>query len=223
MAVEKERGCGFRKVGGLYLVGPELSAPCDRLPLNLCVCPTCGHGVKFGRGFQWLQAFRFFGRHEKCTSEVCRGPLSCNVCTPPDKAGLLWIGEKFYSPASFCYEAVRMGISKRISQIPRGLEIGKTVIYLAHKLGGTDGENLCPGIFSSFVPSRLEMIITETQSRKPRFMAKLEKRGITPVVVPDDDPDHNPAAARRQARERKAKTKHPDLDMEIPKARRRRS
>lgn len=32
MAQESKRGCGYRKVGGTYLVGNYISVPCDRLP-----------------------------------------------------------------------------------------------------------------------------------------------------------------------------------------------
>jgi hypothetical protein len=39
-----------------------------------------------------------------------------------------------------------------------------------------------PGIFYSFVPLRVEMPITEEQSKDEEFMAGLKKRGITPVI-----------------------------------------
>lgn len=32
MASETKRGCGYRKVGGMYLVGDYIRVPCDRLP-----------------------------------------------------------------------------------------------------------------------------------------------------------------------------------------------
>jgi hypothetical protein len=35
---------------------------------------------------------------------------------------------------------------------------------------------------------------TETQAKDEAELARLQERGITPVVVPDDDPDHNPGA-----------------------------
>ena len=38
--------------------------------------------------------------------------------------------------------------------------------------------------------------MTESQAKDAEEMAKLAERGITPVVVPDDDPDHNPAAGK---------------------------
>ena len=42
----------------------------------------------------------------------------------------------------------------------------------------------------------IEKIITETQSRGAEAMSKLRARGIMPVIVPDNDPDHNPAAGQ---------------------------
>ena len=41
MAIEPRRGCGFRKTGGLYLVGDNQGQPCCRLPIILHVCPAC--------------------------------------------------------------------------------------------------------------------------------------------------------------------------------------
>jgi len=49
MAQESKRGCGYRKVGGLYLVGDGIFVPCDRLPYLLETCPVCGHGIHFTR------------------------------------------------------------------------------------------------------------------------------------------------------------------------------
>ena len=54
MAVEAKRGCGYRKVGGLYLVSDGLGIPCDRLPITLEVCPCCGAGIKPARGWTWV-------------------------------------------------------------------------------------------------------------------------------------------------------------------------
>lgn len=55
MAVEARRGCGFRKVGGLYMVSGALSSPCERLPLELHVCPVCNAGIKQTRAWQWIK------------------------------------------------------------------------------------------------------------------------------------------------------------------------
>ena len=44
MAVEAKRGCGFRKVGGLYLVGGGFGIPCDRLPIRAGYLPLLRRG-----------------------------------------------------------------------------------------------------------------------------------------------------------------------------------
>ena len=54
------RGCGLRKPGGLYLVAGAPNAPCGKLPLELTVCPCCGQGIKFARGWTWVDADRLF-------------------------------------------------------------------------------------------------------------------------------------------------------------------
>src|SRR5260370_22228167 len=45
MAVEAKRGCGYRKAGGLYLVGGGIGLPCDRLPYEIHECPCCHMSV----------------------------------------------------------------------------------------------------------------------------------------------------------------------------------
>jgi len=43
------------------------------------------------------------------------------------------VGEKYYkTPGDFIAEGARLGISKRIPFIPKELELGKTIVYLAH-------------------------------------------------------------------------------------------
>lgn len=49
------------------------------------------------------------------------------------KAGLMWVGEKFYkTPEVFVAEGVTMGFSKRIKAVPRGFKVGETYVLLAH-------------------------------------------------------------------------------------------
>ena len=219
MAVEAKRGCGYRKVGGLYLVCDGPGRPCDRLPYPLTICPACGHGIKQTRGWTWLAVEKFFELHKGCADE-----WPCPFCMAPQelgRAGLIWVGERFYkTPAEFQAEASTLGISRRITAIPRGFELGKTWVMLAHpkavpgshadeetlagygdavaegRLTEQEAIDICtkpvmtPGIFLVFKPSRIEQIVTESQSRDDEFMDGLAKRGITPVVVPDHDPDH---------------------------------
>ena len=195
MAQEEKRGCGYRKVGGLYLVsGPVTMIPCHRLPYELFVCPTCGNGIKHSRGWTWINPLRLLG---VCTSKeeyLCH-TRQCPVCFPKNEdAGLLWVGEKFYTPDEFTKEAEVMGVSKRIHAVPRNFKPGETIVYLAHIKGAikTNEESIyepVPGIFHAFKPDRVEKILTESQATEEE-LKKLEKRGITPVVFPDDDKDH---------------------------------
>jgi len=214
MAVEQIRGCGYRKVGGMYLCGEYISMPCDRLPLPLTTCPVCGQGIKVSRGFTQINPYRLWGIHQDC-KDRCR---PCFLCDPQDQpAYIMLVGEKYYkTPVDFLDEADRMGISKRIPFIPKGLELGKTVIYLAHpkavevkqpvalqqamsiveqsetkqpRLLETERVEKSLGIFCAFIPKRVEKLIWESQAT-PEELQKLEKRGITPIPIPDGDEDH---------------------------------
>jgi len=215
MAQEAMRGCGYRKVGGLYLVGEYVEVPCDRLPYPLDCCPVCGGGVKVSRGYTQINPLQFFGYHHPCKE---RFP-DCFVCAPTSTpAYIMKIGEAHYkTPTAFSEEAQRLGVSKRIPFIPKELELGKTVLYLAHPkacqlvdstvlqqamalIRGDDGGDRprlveTPkveyrlGIFSAFIPQRIEKLIWEKDST-PEEIEALEKRGITPVVIKDGDTDH---------------------------------
>lgn len=215
MAIEQKRGCGYRKVGGLYMVGGGIGIPCDRLPFELTVCSCCGQGIKQARGWTWIEPGKFFnGTHENC-AERCT--TSCPLCDAPEsmgRSGLLWIGEKFYkTPADFVREGVEMGFSRRIKAVPQGFKIG-TYVFLAHKnaiIVPQTGDNFevapgyKPGIFYAWLPQRLEKIVLESQ-RGTEEIDALEKRGITPVFVPDDDKDHQGNVHDDFEREQREKT-----------------
>lgn len=214
MAVEAERGCGFRKVGGLYLCGEGQSIVCDRLPYELVVCPTCGAGVKFSRGFQWLDWKRYARTHEIVDGN-CDCPLDlCPMCFPglhPQPYGLLWVGEAYYDPETFIKEALEMGVSKRIAAVPRTLKLGETWILFAHikacgerrseeppfKLEGI------PGIFYAFRPQRLELLIWQSEFTHDKAV-ELDKKGITPILIPDGDVDHDPRTSLKPKDEEKS-------------------
>lgn len=235
MAVEPRRGCGFRKIGGLYFVGGGRPVFCDRLPIPLEVCPTCGHGIKQTRGYTWIDVDAFVrGVHPDCLDD-----FPCPLCMRPDsigRAGLLWIGERFYkTPEDFIREANELGVSRRISAVPRGFKVGETWILLAHPkaipcplncercvqmmnwqrtekviaektlttaavVEYGDTELRCPkcghktpvyrpGVFRLFRPERIEIILPESRRGTVDEDFAREK-GLTPVFVPDDDPDH---------------------------------
>lgn len=193
MANEKRRGCGYRKVGGLYLVGEGIALGCDLLPYNVETCPCCGAGIKYSRGWKWITPMDIFNTPEAIIKSECSGHCLIKNNCPfllKEKAGLLWVGHRFYTPEAFVAEAQEMGISKRIGAVPREFELGKTWVFLAHIEAGTKAGRKHPAIFYVFRPTKIEKVVTETQSKDSHEMQKLIKKGITPVVVPDQDRDH---------------------------------
>jgi hypothetical protein len=162
MACEKKRGCGFRKVGGLYLCGEYINVPCDRLPYELTSCPICGAGIKPSRGITEINPFKLFGNHDDGGRDNIIGRLTlsedpnsgavigseiinhrpqrctdkirpCLMCDPPDGvAYVMTVGKRHYTPQSFMQEAVEDGVSKRIPFIPKKMKLGETPVYLAH-------------------------------------------------------------------------------------------
>jgi hypothetical protein len=211
MAVEEARSCGFRKVGGLYLCGSGTGMRCDRLPYEIVNCPTCGSGLKFTRGWTWLDWQKYAGEHPDLLGPVeerqtCRDSNTCAICHPvnyPQPYGLLWIGEKYYSPDAFTKEASLMGVSRRLAfagdtpRIPKLLKLGITWVLLAHKHVIKKGKNeknediWAPAIFHAFKPSRLELLLWDKDATSAR-LDELDKAGITLIVIPDGDKDHDP-------------------------------
>lgn len=218
MAAEKKRGCGYRKIGGIYLCADGPGDPCDGLPIALDVCPTCHHGVKQTRGWTWVKP-ELLGAG--CGKDKFGHCLLCPACTPSllgEKAGLIWIGEKFYkTPAEFTREAIEQGVSRRVTAIPKGFKVGEHFILVAHpkaiaetserknELENSFGQGsfhdgqvrqqleafetkYTPGIFHIFRPSRIEKILGDDAS--PEDIKKWEDRGCKVVLLPANDKDH---------------------------------
>jgi hypothetical protein len=203
--VEGKRGCGFRKPGGLYLVCDGEGRSCGKLPIVLDRCPVCNSGIKQTRGWTWIDSDRLIAT-EHCAADPaeCRG---CPLAVPMGKVGLLWVGKAFYeTPQEFSREAAMMGISRRISAIPRDFKCGETWVWLAHpevvnnptpppaKPDTDDEEEIAlyeqelaeyrsklPGVFRVFRPQRVEYVVKGTESDED--IELLVKRGITPVCV----------------------------------------
>lgn len=213
MAAEAKRGCGYRKVGGVYLVGNYISIPCDRLPLPLHSCPVCGGGIHFSRSLIEINPQKLIGMHEDCDDRF----RPCFLCDPKDEiAFIMMVGEKYYpTPEHFMQEGRLQGISKRIPFIPRKLELGKTIFYLAHNKACIvkelvavqqamsileESQSMSPklledenkhhlGIFTAFIPQRIEKICWQSEYT-PENIEKHQKKGIDLVSVPDGDIDH---------------------------------
>lgn len=198
-SVEGARGCGFRKPGGLYLVAPALAEDCSRLPLATHSCPTCGSGIHPARGWTWIVPLNLVGMkaHEPGSHSI-RCPIGMPGLDAGQqglRAGLLWIGEQFYpTPESFLEEAARMGVSRRISKVPRDYKRG-TYVFLAHRKAILErrpnfiedrAPEFAPGIISIFRPTAIEYVVKGDETDE--FLAGLEKRGIEPVkVIPENE------------------------------------
>lgn len=232
MAQEQKRGCGYRKVGGIYLVGSYISISCDRLPFPLKSCPVCGAGMHFTRAMTEINPLKLFGTHDtqvpvfKDNPDVA-GTITkvncfdkfrpCYVCDPSNEpAYLMMVGEKFYpTPEHFMNEAMAQGISKRIPFIPKNFKVGRTIIYLAHNkacvvkepvavqqamqilkeqqprmIDTSEKETKSLGIFSAFIPQRIEMPVWESELTDDK-RKDLMQRGITPIPLKDGDKDHS--------------------------------
>jgi hypothetical protein len=213
---EGKRGCGWRKAGGIYLMAEGRMAPCDRMPLQVGRCPTCGGGVKPSRGFTWIEPPKLWehiadftlesGRFRPCQQE----PKQCMECPVgfkmPDRAGLIWVGSKFYqTPADFITEAKTMGVSRRIPSVPKDFVVGETWVYFAHREAVLElcsacngfkrdketheecevcdgaGMNQFPGIFYACRPNRIEIVVDESCTDEEA--EAYEKRGLTPVII----------------------------------------
>ncbi|GAH84585.1 unnamed protein product, partial [marine sediment metagenome] len=84
----------------------------------------------------------------------------------------------------------------KIPFIPKELVIGKTIILLAHKkvfyqAEGSDGKpHEYSGIFCAFRAKAVEMLVYESELTEEK-REELDKRGITPISIPDGDIDHS--------------------------------
>lgn len=189
---DHKRGCGWRQPGGKYLIGGKLCAPCGKLPHELTRCPVCNAGIKPMRGWQWVGARAIFDQHY-CTLE--EGDCdSCPLYDPPARAGLIWIGDTFYTPEEFVAESARLGISRRIAYVPKDFEVGKTLVLLASRkvlfvsmfdkpAAGCMGDLVTykPAIFAAFVPTALEYVVRGSESEEE--LQRLVKQGFTLVRI----------------------------------------
>lgn len=90
-----------------------------------------------------------------------------------------------------------MGISRRITRVPKGFEVGKTWVALAHERASVEVEkdqfgNLdavaIPGVFHLFRPNEIQYVVKGDETEKE--LAAIRKRGLTPVrVIQDHGPE----------------------------------
>lgn len=196
--IEKERGCGYRSSGpdgvGIYLMGEGVFETCERLPFPLRMCSCCGETIGHFRGFKWINSGVLFSPDRvpicSCGPGDPHDHLACLVCAPPDRAGLMWVGSTHYTPSQFIAEAREMGISKRISALPKDFEFGNHPIYLAHthavvgdaKFG--DGmPDKTPGVFMCFWPTHVDLVIDDENNVPPKALELAKKYGEENVRI----------------------------------------
>lgn len=217
MSAEPRRGCGYRRVHGLYLVADAGSFHCCKLPIALPPhkCNVCGldHTIHQTRGLTWLDPKPLLAS-KSCTEFIQSEPF-CPAADPAglgDEVLLQWVGVAHYeTPEKFAFEAQFQGISRRIRSLPNRFKLGETYILLAHSkaivVPGIDtgitaatllgietlktDHTYVPGIFYIFKPTRVEKIVTASEFMDSAAMDKLREQGLTPVPVPDNDPDHS--------------------------------
>lgn len=191
--IEAPRGCGYRKEGGFYLMLPKFDAkPCGKLPLPLEQCPCCSQGIKFSRGWTWINGKLLF-ENVDCKNYLDGDDSPCGSCilsSPPEKMGLIWIGEKYYrTPEDWIDEGITMGISRRIKNIPKGFIVGETWVAVAHikaipatiKVFGIDEIPARPAIFQVFKPSHVDYVVKSDDTEE--HLSKLEEKGVRLVNV----------------------------------------
>lgn len=190
---EGRRGCGWRKEGGMYLMKDGPSSECGRLPIPCETCPCCERGIKQARGWTWIDGDEIMRASPECS---LKDEPTCNTCAVNrlakegmGRVGLIWIGERYYPTVGhFEREAEKMGVSRRMSALPRDFILGETYVLLAHPKAilthppevGQDIEYE-PGIFKIFKPERIEIVVNGEEPDE--VIDGYIKRGLTPVKI----------------------------------------
>lgn len=187
------RGCGVRKVGGLYIYcAPGVAAHCYRMPMPLPeACPCCGEEIRFLRSVRMINPLKLWGNCNKTTEEHPCHKHNCYACFPPEKAGLMWVGKE-YTPEQFIKESFEIGTSKRIPAIPKNLKVGDR-LFLAHHeaLPEVDADGIPnitrDGVFYATTITEFHQIVSEKQAQDEEYIDNIIKKGITPVLEISDD------------------------------------
>lgn len=181
-------------------MGTGTAGFCERLPMEIPECETCGNTLEFFRGIKRINPALLFGECDHPEHE-CHID-TCFICDPPEHGWLMWVGEQYYTMQSFIEEAQRHGISKRIARIPTDMENGDRV-YLAYRKcfkhkkrdrAGRWRDDYSPGIFFAFTITDLQKVLS--QNAKPEEIAESELQRITPVIEYDEGEDITPVKER---------------------------
>lgn len=234
MATENERECGFRQVHGIYLMSGDWEySYCDRHE-EIPACPCCATQPKFTQGIYRVEYNKLFGKHENC---MCRS--NCPICYPKEDLDyyLDWVGNSFYTEESFKKEAREKGISRQAqwTTIPENFDLKNAYIICAMKSIGEEikGTKLNPNaktsktdmIILGYKPQRIEYLINESEKDlldwkdKPEdfdgtYYEWIVSIGVTPIVIPDDDPDHHKRVKKIKGLVPKPKQSKPQAEPE---------
>jgi hypothetical protein len=187
------RGCGVRKVGGLYIFCEGKQSECYRFPMALPEeCPCCGEKLRQIRSIRIIDPHKLWG---DCTdvTHPCH-KYKCFVCFPPKKAGLMWVGKEYYTPEHFVIEAGCHGVSKRIPALPVNLGIGDRLYFVHNEAFPRVDENMRKienraGVFFASTITAFHKIINEKQADDAEYINGLVESGITPVLEIEDGSD----------------------------------
>ena len=188
-----KRGCGFR-YPGIYLFGTGVAVSCDRLPLSIPLCPCCGETLRQLRSIRVINPNKMFGPHydwEPTEEEMadpytlrktCNCETDCPVCHPSQKAGLMWIGERYYpTPEDFIREARVAGVSKRVPVVPKEIGLGDWV-FLAHPNANKFDLDHPERIIYAFKITEVQQVLSPMQAEDEKFVEKVKQRGYIPVI-----------------------------------------
>lgn len=218
---EQKRGCGYRKIGGLYLVSDGQMTTCAALPIPLEPCRHCGHQIEYFRGFKIMDSHQLLQSMD-CGYCPLEKMFRCGIKKTQQEnetVGVKFIGSQHYTPQSFTAEALKMGVSLRVSALPKKLEIGKTWVFIGHpkaivkkvpdeyeflsysypvvKTIHHEPEEL-PGLIYAFRPKAIELIVTD-KMKSEDWVQDYEKKGVELVEVPDID-RHQPTPTKKTKR-----------------------
>lgn len=213
------------------MVGGGVGEPCERLPIPLVACPWCKRAlVSQTRGLQWMGVACAVAGAKPCDPQQVHYHDLCPLCTttlmqkaePKDEFALMWIGAEHYpTPQHWTAEANQMGVSRRLSAIPKRMVLGKTWVLVGHPEAATvtvkvkkEGElaeveevRKVPGIFHAFRPSAYELIVTPSMKKQKWVKDMVNQHGVKLVEVPEDDPDHA-ATVSKKSKRKKAMDRH---------------
>lgn len=196
---DSERACGWRKPGGYYFtVAADDMIDCPLLPIEICKCPTCGHGPRFSRAWQWIDGGFLTGPFARLRDELgtsCKNPMRCAACWDDEikktsRIGFVWVGEKHYPFAeNWLREAYHLGISRRLHVPPRNFVVGETWVAFAHpkgrlvklKVDGSDEKLLYVPAIVAIAQPKMQYVVRPTD--KEDKLQQLRDRDIEPVRV----------------------------------------